>query len=222
MVEEVCDEDDFFTIGGNSIAAAHVSHNLGINMKLLYAFPSPSKLQETLLQMEGSDNLKLKLDSFPRTDLGVGKRKFELADSEASELLGIEGKKKSMRNISSKNGIRDVYPKHLKAGVDTASTSGDVVPRDVCPWIFQAKNMSFSLSRCNRVMYESHHVWKDGHQCSESASIQGNVKSFIQRLWKVHMESCVDASPLLVAWDQEIYAFIGSHAHKFVCVNAKR
>lgn len=42
----------------------------------------------------------------------------------------------------------------------------------------------------------------------------------MHELWKVYMESCVDASPLVVVKQQDVYLFIGSHSHKFVCVNA--
>ncbi|KAF3324830.1 putative acyl-activating enzyme 19 [Carex littledalei] len=47
-VEEISDSDDFFTKGGDSLSAAHAAYKLGIDMKLLYAFPTPSKLLEKL------------------------------------------------------------------------------------------------------------------------------------------------------------------------------
>ncbi|KAG5565347.1 hypothetical protein RHGRI_001298 [Rhododendron griersonianum] len=53
MVEMVFDDDDFFKMGGNSISAAHVSHGLEMDMRLLYIFPSPMKLQMALMGKEG-------------------------------------------------------------------------------------------------------------------------------------------------------------------------
>ncbi|CAH1441007.1 unnamed protein product [Lactuca virosa] len=49
LVEKVNNNDDFFDLGGDSISAAHASHKLGINMKLLYSFPSPLNLLMALM-----------------------------------------------------------------------------------------------------------------------------------------------------------------------------
>ncbi|GFQ06014.1 putative acyl-activating enzyme 19 [Phtheirospermum japonicum] len=48
MVENVSVDDDFFEMGGNSITAAYVTFKLGINMKLLYTYPTPLRLQTAL------------------------------------------------------------------------------------------------------------------------------------------------------------------------------
>lgn len=39
MIEVVSEDDDFFSIGGDSISAAHAAHNIGIDMRLLYTCP---------------------------------------------------------------------------------------------------------------------------------------------------------------------------------------
>ncbi|KAL3624565.1 hypothetical protein CASFOL_031233 [Castilleja foliolosa] len=49
MVENVSVDGDFFAMGGNSITAAYVSFKLGIHMKLLYTYPTPSRLLTALL-----------------------------------------------------------------------------------------------------------------------------------------------------------------------------
>uniref|UniRef100_A0A453QE72 4-coumarate--CoA ligase n=1 Tax=Aegilops tauschii subsp. strangulata TaxID=200361 RepID=A0A453QE72_AEGTS len=41
LVDEVSEFDDFFTLGGNSISAAHAAHKLEIDMRLLYIYPTP-------------------------------------------------------------------------------------------------------------------------------------------------------------------------------------
>ncbi|XP_050386625.1 putative acyl-activating enzyme 19 [Argentina anserina] len=53
MVEDVSDDDDFFMIGGNSIAAAHLANNIGVDMRLIYSFPTPSKLCMALPERNG-------------------------------------------------------------------------------------------------------------------------------------------------------------------------
>ncbi|KAJ4776842.1 AMP-dependent synthetase and ligase family protein [Rhynchospora pubera] len=47
-VDEVSDNDDFFSMGGDSLSAAHAAYKLGIDMIMLYTFPTPSKLLEAL------------------------------------------------------------------------------------------------------------------------------------------------------------------------------
>uniref|UniRef100_A0A8R7V0A6 4-coumarate--CoA ligase n=1 Tax=Triticum urartu TaxID=4572 RepID=A0A8R7V0A6_TRIUA len=49
LVDEVSEFDDFFTLGGNSISAAHAAHKLEIDMRLLYIYPTPSKLLHALV-----------------------------------------------------------------------------------------------------------------------------------------------------------------------------
>lgn len=49
LVHEVSEYDDFFSLGGNSITAAHVAHKLEIDMRLLYIYTTPSKLFHALL-----------------------------------------------------------------------------------------------------------------------------------------------------------------------------
>ncbi|KAL4341664.1 hypothetical protein GQ457_08G013930 [Hibiscus cannabinus] len=67
MVEDVSDDDDFFTIGGNSIAAAHVSHNLGISMRLLYTFSTSAKLLAFLLEKKVSNSTKFRIKDNPES-----------------------------------------------------------------------------------------------------------------------------------------------------------
>ncbi|XP_031403762.1 putative acyl-activating enzyme 19 isoform X2 [Punica granatum] len=221
MIETVSDEDNFFTVGGNSIAAAHVSYNLGINMRLLYDFPSPYKLHRAILQKVGSYSENLKVDGGLRINLEPGKRKiFQSLNSEAADIYRIKENEKSI-GTSGKNGNHDTTYKRLKADSDTYSTSTGDSPRDGYPWTSLLKLKSCSLSRCNRVMYESDYGLTDGCQASWPAEIPRNTKSFMRKLWKVPMGSCVDASPLLVVRNQELFVFIGAHSEKFACVNAK-
>ncbi|KAM3684926.1 hypothetical protein ACJW31_11G079800 [Castanea mollissima] len=92
-------------------------------------------------------------------------------------------------------------------------------PRDGYLWSSASEFTSCSVSRCNRVMYEGGR--NDACQATWSVKIPRDRKGSMQDFWKVHMESCVDASPMVVFKDPNFYLFIGSHSHKFLCVNAK-
>lgn len=220
MVEEVSDEDDFFAIGGDSIAAAHVSYNLRINMKLLYDFPSPYKLHNAILQKLGSHYENLKKDGTLEVNLGSGKRKF-LVNSEASEVVSPKANERLMKT-SAKNGNDDINCKRLKAGGNRYTTSNGASQQDSYPWTYLSKLRPCSFSRCNKVMYEGHCSLIDECHASWSAEIPRNTESYLHKLWEVQMGSCVDASPLLVVWKQEIFVLIGAHSEKFACINAKR
>ncbi|RVW79583.1 putative acyl-activating enzyme 19 [Vitis vinifera] len=157
-VEKVCNDDDFFMMGGDSIAAAYVSYNLGINMRLIYNFPSPSKLQVALLKKEGSSSIDVGIDD-------IGSLKSDTCDLYSSKPCGT-----SSKPVFENNDKYPVTSKCLKVDSNTYATSKSVIPCDGCPW------------NSNSVPMLSIVVFKD--------------------------------------WD--IYLLIGSHSHKFVCVNAKR
>nr|GEW67459.1 putative acyl-activating enzyme 19 isoform X1 [Tanacetum cinerariifolium] len=144
VAEKITNNDDFFAMGGDSISAAHTSHQLGINMKLLYYFPTPLKLAMALLD-----------------------------------------------------------PKISR------------VDKEVTGWGPQQPNGS-KVGRCNNVMFGDH------YDISKSLKTWfSDKKASVRKLWKVHMESCVDASPLVVVREKDIFVYIGSHSHKFICIEAQ-
>lgn len=198
LVEEVSEEDDFFSIGGNSVAAAHAAHSLGINMKLLYDYPTPLKLWAALSEKSEPANLyqgsslEINMDNF----YSVRYSRPELEKSP----LDIDTDD-NINHASSSKRLRVTSQLHLMGGYS---------------WIFVPLHLSCSFTRCNRIMY--------GEKCSFSDVVvkRASTTSMMSRLWKVPMQSCVDASPLVVIWNSEIYVFIGSHSHKFLCIDAKR
>ncbi|KAK1582767.1 hypothetical protein Q3G72_018054 [Acer saccharum] len=192
-VEEVFDDDNFFVMGGNSIAAAHVAHNLGIDMRLIYNFQTPSKLQTALLQKKVSCNRDVS------------------ADPNYKELLRMRYEKNENHPIMSKRLKMD-SDKHVAL---------DLGQKDGFPRNCASSPMSCSFSRCNKMMYEEGNKGIEPCQVPWSVEVPGNRKGFIHELWKVYMESCVDASPLLVLKGSDIYLFVGSHSHTFLCLDAK-
>lgn len=193
MVENLNANDDFFAMGGDSISAAHTCHKLGINMKLLYAFPTPLKLVMALLDP--------KISVHPSVGMDVPGGAPQLPITSIDTDMKIN---KPRGRLSSKLGVPDAeYHPHKVFRV------GGYLNVD--------KTTSFAISRCNNVMFGENY---DVHR-SFQATI-GDKKASIRKLWNVHMESCVDASPLVVVRENDIFVFIGSHSHKFKCIKSPR
>ncbi|KAL2514087.1 putative acyl-activating enzyme 19 [Forsythia ovata] len=216
MVEKISEEDDFFEMGGNSISAAYASFKLGIHMKSLYSFPTAQKLQMALL----SSNYNLSTNSHLGLDLREPEGDILL--SSESRILGIHGSKPRARLYVS-DSERDARnpPKHLKTKSNLYTDSTEPSPRDGDSANHSPVHLACSFSRCNKVIHGGqcegntfcHAVW--------SNEISREGRGYMQEMWKVDMESCVDASPLIVFKESDIYLFIGSHSHKFTCIDAK-
>lgn len=211
MVEKVSSDDDFFMMGGNSLSAAHVAHNLGIDMRFLYYYPSPFKLCMALLQKRGSCSLHDRLDNC--LDLNTDRQNNHFT----SDLTGNSSPLES-RMISKGNDDKSVPPKRLKRGSTGFTSEVD----EYFPWYFPSKLLSSSFSRCNKVLYKEQPAVIDTHRTTWSANVPRGSRGHMKDYWKVYMESCVDASPLLVFKGSDIYLFIGSHSHNFLCINAIR
>ena len=211
MVGEVCNDDDFFTMGGNSLSAAHVAHSLGIDMRFLYYYQSPFKLCMALLQKRGSCPLHNKLDNCLELNTDIQNNHFSSNHIENSN-------PRESRMISKSNGDDSFPSKRLKRG-STAVTSG---ADESFPWYSIPIFLSSSFSRCNKVLHKGQPAVTGTHQTTWSANVPRGSRGHMKDNWKVYMESCVDASPMLVFKGSDIYLFIGSHSHKFLCINARR
>ncbi|XP_028961265.2 putative acyl-activating enzyme 19 isoform X9 [Malus sylvestris] len=216
--DEVSDDDDFFMMGGDSIAAAHLSNNIGVDMRLIYSFPTPSKLCTALLERKGSFNMNVSRDSKSKMNLGGDKQSIYHVQSETPNAVNVDGQRRFLRTLSERNEDDTIISKRLK--VDSNVASGATGPSDGYPWNSGAIHVSCSFSRCNKVVYEGGSRVKDMYQATCSVLVP-RKKFNMQESWKVYVGSCVDASPLIVHKDQDIYLFIGSHSQKFLCVNAR-
>ncbi|GAU40942.1 hypothetical protein TSUD_348790, partial [Trifolium subterraneum] len=212
MVEKLCNGDDFFMMGGNSLSAAHVAYNLGIDLRFLYYYPTPFKLCMALLQKRGLCSLHNNLDKCLQLD--ADKQNNPLSSSHTENSIPLQ------LRMFPKDNVDVLFPsKRLKRG-STDVTSGGNEP---FPWHSPSIFSSSSFSRCNKVLYEGKTSVMDTRQTTTwpvnaPRGSRGHMKSF----WKVNMESCVDASPMVVSKGSDIYLFIGSHSHKFLCINARR
>ncbi|CAN1246410.1 Putative acyl-activating enzyme 19 [Linum grandiflorum] len=213
-VAEVSGDDDFFLLGGNSITAANVSYRLGINLKLLYSFPTPSKLLGALKDLQ-----ICKRDVEPDAKAADNPESSPQLNCVTSSPLSLK-QKWHPKNHSPKNESHSPPAKQRKLSLDGnhssdfASSSGEHIWATSIPtWLI--------FSRCNKVMHEREYRIGDENQLICRADGTRKREPCFQELWKVHMESCVDASPLLVFKDREVYLLVGSHSQKFTCVNAR-
>ena len=221
LVEEVSDDDDFFVMGGNSISAAHLSNNLGVDMRLVYQFPSPSKLSKTLLERKRSLDLGLIKDAHLGMNLKEDKGNvFHTVHSRNSNSQNNGEGQKFLRTIHGENENHDFIRKRLKLDSTVNISSEEIYPLNLCPWNSSAIGFSCSFTRCNKVTYVGDDTMKDILQ--EKCVVPRDRKVSMQQVWKVYMGSCVDASPLITFKGPDIYLFIGSHSHEFMCVNARR
>ena len=77
----------------------------------------------------------------------------------------------------------------------------------------------WSIGRCNRFM----HVHEGKLQLDDVCSyVSCNKRGYLQELWNIPLDSCVDASPLLVLNNGMMNIFIGSHSHLFLCIDGCR
>lgn len=222
MVEKVSDDDDFFVIGGNSIAAARVSHDLGIDMRLLYHFPSPSKLYMILQERGGSFDLDVR--RYANLEMNPEKCKGDILHSfQTPNPPKVESGGRLLETPLGDDENHAAISKCLKVDSKVNLTSECLRSRNGFPWNFNSIQVSCSFSRCNKIMFEGEYGVNDIHQatCAEAHVTRSRTAS-MQELWKVYMGSCVDASPLIVSKGKDVYLFIGSHSHEFLCVNARR
>ncbi|KAF4395309.1 hypothetical protein F8388_001696 [Cannabis sativa] len=229
MVAEVSDDDDFFMMGGNSIAAAHLSNNLGVDMRLLYYFPSPSKLCTTLLERKKSE-LDLRKDANWEINLKQGKRKpFNAVHFRTPNPANNNSGNKLLGTLhGGKDEIHALTSKRLKLDSNVNVTLEGITSLNWSPWNTASICFSCSFSRCNNVLYECYNKLNeydnkmdDNHQ-ETCMKVPSDTKFLMQKLWKVYLGSCVDASPLIVFKSPDTYLFIGSHSHEFTCVNVRR
>lgn len=113
MDYKISGDDDFFLLGGDSIGAAHVAHLLGIDMRLLYMFPTPHKLQVALSNKEETSLLDVR--QVVNWEL---KRKTEKQNVPGSALKEAADshclKRKSVLNRHEENEIHTTLSKCMK------------------------------------------------------------------------------------------------------------
>ncbi|KAL3348653.1 hypothetical protein AABB24_022025 [Solanum stoloniferum] len=208
VVDKISLDDDFFEMGGNSLLAAHVSYNLGINMKDLYAFPTPLKLQKAIQHKKVSSSGELRADAL----VGVNSQ-----EQEKSKLPSNKSWMPGVDNSTALSLTSDYPVKRLKTDSDLYIDPKDANGIDMNN--STSSQVSCSYSRCNKIR---HDAGCEGYNCHSVLSweVPRDKRGFMQEQWMVYMESCVDASPLVVFKERSVYLLIGAHSHKFYCIDA--
>lgn len=202
-------------IGGDSLAAAHLSHSLGIDMRLVYQFRSASKLLICLSEKEG----KLREDMQHNNQKLDHKTVTQNGNEFVSRTIPPHSGATSDPTPSSKQCEKNVSSKRLKIVSENFSSKR---MKDKKSWDSGFSQIQCAFSRCNKVHYPNSCKNEVGNRENWSVEFPRNEMVSMQELWKVHMESCVDASPLVVLKHSKTYLFIGSHSRKFFCIDAKR
>ncbi|XP_051123700.1 putative acyl-activating enzyme 19 [Andrographis paniculata] len=210
MVEKVSSDDDFFVLGGNSISAAYVSFKLGIHMNLLYTHPTPRSLQMAL----ASSSLSGGIDSYSGVNSGK-LREMALSGESLISNTQSHNRRERLCVTDSDRDIRN-HAKKLKTRLYRKEQNS----RDNL-WNPTSMHTDCSFGRCNNSRHGQECVEHLSRGAAWSNAIPMGGKGFVQELWKVDLGSCVDASPLLIFKGSDIYLFIGSHSHIFVCIDGK-
>ncbi|XP_044963355.1 putative acyl-activating enzyme 19 isoform X2 [Hordeum vulgare subsp. vulgare] len=233
LVDEVSEFDDFFTLGGNSISAAHAAHKLDIDMRLLYIYPTPSKLLHALV-MEHNNSVSPTDEPHPKKGLNGSASIQRLFDSIAANTndsfhegkAQINGKRAHYHIAGSygngTDGQLSKYPFSPNDRYQASDLNLDTCLKDRnsvmgSQWILNfCLQKKWSIGRSNRFMhdYEGKLLLED---CCSYVSC--NKRGYLQELWNIPLDSCVDASPLLVLNNGMMNIFIGSHSHLFLCID---
>lgn len=220
MVEVVLDDDDFFSMGGDSISAAHAAYNIGIDMRLLYKCRSAKNLSMALSEQAVFCKNDDVVGANAKADMLVPERNTLLPDGtdqlclDRSELL-----EKSLTIHCNKN--TDNLPLD-GLQMDSYIHPSSVSPRNLDIWMSSSIRMSCSFARGNRSTFGEEYERRSLLKPIRLKKNPVDKVTSLQELWKVHLESCVDASPLLVVREEDIFLYIGSHSCKFLCINGRR
>ena len=243
--EEISENDDFFMMGGNSISAAHAAHKLGIDMRLLYAFPTPFKLLNGVLDQKNSHGI---LSNYSPVSAKRAKILDVMQPKSNTSRVNLEDSKLLGQSSDAANGKGtlglcrqlnvDRTISYLEKNDDSLFSLGPLTGNSSLPpashgpvsvygrddvWISNfCLPFAYSLSRCNQLVTWGERKLNNARRLCSLIKLPRYTKGCLQELWKVPLRSCVDASPLIVYKDGTINVFIGSHSRVFLCIDAVR
>ncbi|CAA7406577.1 unnamed protein product [Spirodela intermedia] len=204
LIEKVEDNDDFFALGGNSILAALLSHRLGIDMRLVYSFPSPASLVDALLGRKAARQVGFHDGVFQGKRLKLNTVSGEVG-VDHSRILAKPGDELGSLRMDS---VMQSNRRNATTGDESLWFSRLHLPK-LC-----------SFSRCNRFIHGEGPQANEVQKYCTMTEIPRSRTWDMREIWKVPLGSCVDASPLVVLKNFEILIFIGSHSHIFFCLDA--
>jgi acyl-CoA synthetase len=216
--KEVLAADNFFAMGGTSISAAHAAFVLGVNMHMIYAHPTAWQLCQAM----GGVSRGNRLMCFGSEQRGVDEQLVQL---QSEREKNSHGRSISLSRVSDLEAVQssedEPQNRNLTLGKKRKHEETTKVAQMAWP-AFISKPGATAFLRCN----------KSVHLQSEAESRASQVQDIVleevpekedwslQQCWRVSLQACVDASPLLVIHGDTCRIFIGSHSHNFMSVDA--
>lgn len=201
-------------------------------MRLIYIYSTPSKLLQALL-VARNHVISPTREPHPRKGLNV-------SASITSSLNPIsanvddnfhEGKAQHAHDHISGNYENEIdgqlnikmtspYDRYQAKDLYSDTCLNDRNSVNGSQWILNfCLQKKWSIGRCNRFM----HGYEGKLQLEDACSnVSYNKRGYLRELWNIPMDSCVDASPLLVLTNGTMNIFIGSHSHLFLCIDGCR
>lgn len=201
-------------------------------MRLIYVYPTPSMLLHTLLlgnssvisptsEFHSMKRLKISA-SIPSSfnpistnlDNTFHDKGQEKGEDVHDHITGNSVNETTDQLNSNMTSISKYQEKDLCP--DTCLNDGSFSGR---PWMLNFYlQKKWSVGCCNRFIGSSGKLQPED-VCSYVP--YKNIGHLLE-LWNVPLDSCVDASPLLVMNNEMMNIFIGSHSHLFLCIDACR
>ncbi|KAH8969881.1 hypothetical protein BDL97_02G057300 [Sphagnum fallax] len=216
--KEVLAADNFFAMGGTSISAAHAAFVLGVNMHMIYAHPTAWQLCRAM----GGVSRGNRLMCFGSEQRGVDEQLVQL---QSEREKNSHGRSISLYRVSDLGTVQssedEPQNRNLTLGKKRKLEQTTKVTQMAWPASI-SKLGATAFLRCN----------KSVHLHSEAESRASQVQDIVleevpekedwslQQCWRVSLQACVDASPLLVIHGDTCRIFIGSHSHNFMSVDA--
>lgn len=206
-LNQVCPSDDFFALGGTSVSAAHVAHMLGINMQLLYSFPTSKELCAHLPSVQAMDSTT---NTAALQQVGVSVL-GDLSDISG----GVCASKIQEKRTKDVEGFSATLSRQNKR-----KRGHEVIDDKLADWGWPYHTVfleSTALTRCNKFIAQ-----KPVHSIVASIHVPLDEPGKLELSWKFSLNSCVDGSPLLVSTGNKWRLFVGSHKKNVVCLDAAR
>jgi acyl-CoA synthetase len=184
-------------------------------MRLIYQFRSPSRLLIYLSEKEGKLREDMQHNTTQKLDHKI---ESQNGNGLVSRTVPLHSGVTSGPTPSKLQCEKNNSPKRLKIDYEKFSPKR---MKENKLWDSGFSQIQCAFSRCNKVHSPESCSNEEANREYWSLEIPRNQMVSMQEIWKVHMESCVDASPLVVLKDSKTYLFIGSHSRKFSCIDAK-
>ncbi|KAH9570753.1 hypothetical protein CY35_02G057700 [Sphagnum magellanicum] len=216
--KEVLAADNFFAMGGTSISAAHAAFVLGVNMHMIYAHPTAWQLCQAM----GGVSRGNRLMCFGSEQRGVDEQLVQL---QSEREKNSHGRSISLNRVSDLEAVQssedEPQNRNLTLGKKRKHEETTKVAQMAWP-AFISKPGATAFLRSNKSVDLQSEAESRASQVQDIVLEEVPEKEdwSLQQCWRVSLQACVDASPLLVIHGDTCRIFIGSHSHNFMSVDA--